>query len=239
MAKNSSTDILSDSIYQFKIHLVDFSPQIWRRFQVRSSTNIAELHYVIQLIMGWSDTHLNCFKIYGRDYGVYHDGGLSFTDDPMEVRLMDLRLRKNQKFIYEYDFTEDWGHEIRLENILPADPSMAHPVCLDGKRACPPEDIGGSRYYPTFLTNLSHLQLELFRYFGQIVYAQDPENMGRFSESVENDSRSAWENRYFNPERFDKKETDGFLEELYQKKGATLMDLDGAFQDILLDTQWY
>jgi hypothetical protein len=76
--------------------------------------------------------------------------------------------------------------------------------------------------------------LELFRYFGQIIYAQNPESMGRFSESVENDSRSAWENRYFNPERFVKTEINGFLAQLYQNKGSTHEQLQRAFQEI----QW-
>lgn len=96
-----------DALYQFKIHIKGISPMIWRRFIVWDDTTIAELHYVVQLIMGWQDTHLNCFKIYGKDYGVYHSGGLTFCDHPMEVHLCDLSLRPNTKFSYEYDFTEE------------------------------------------------------------------------------------------------------------------------------------
>lgn len=81
---------------------------IWRRFIVRADTTIAELHFIVQLIMGWSDTHLNCFKIYGKEYGVTYIGGLMFSDHPMKVCLKDLRPYINWKFTYEYDFNDNW-----------------------------------------------------------------------------------------------------------------------------------
>jgi hypothetical protein len=56
-----------DPIYQLKIVLTGISPMIWRRLLVRSSTTIAELHYIIQIAMGWEDEHLNRFHIYGKD----------------------------------------------------------------------------------------------------------------------------------------------------------------------------
>ncbi len=46
-----------------KIYLVGISPMIYRRFQIRGDTNMAELHYIIQIIMGWEDVHLNRFYI--------------------------------------------------------------------------------------------------------------------------------------------------------------------------------
>jgi hypothetical protein len=107
---------------------------IWRRFIVRADTTIAELHFINQLIMRWSDSHLNCFKIYGKDYGVAHIGGMMFSDHPMTVGLQDLRLRFNGKFTYEYDFTEDWKYLIRLEKILTFYPAFQYPVCIAGKR---------------------------------------------------------------------------------------------------------
>jgi Plasmid pRiA4b ORF-3-like protein len=41
----------------------------------------------IQIAMGWSDSHLHRFHIHGKDYGVAHEGGLTFSDDPEHVRL--------------------------------------------------------------------------------------------------------------------------------------------------------
>lgn len=44
--------------------------------------------------MGWEDDYFNCFKINRQENEVYHDGGLEFVDDPMEVCLSDLKLKR-------------------------------------------------------------------------------------------------------------------------------------------------
>jgi len=76
-------------IYQFKIFILNISPMIWRRIKVRSDSTIADLHYIIQIAMGWTDTHLNRFIIHGKQYGISKIGGMHFSDNPEEVRLSD------------------------------------------------------------------------------------------------------------------------------------------------------
>jgi hypothetical protein len=75
-------------VYQFKVVLRGISPMIWRSLLLRSDHSIADLHYTIQIAMGWSDSHLHRFRIHGKDYGVAHEGGLTFSDDPDGVRLV-------------------------------------------------------------------------------------------------------------------------------------------------------
>jgi hypothetical protein len=82
-------------------------------------------------------------RIQGREYGVWHDGGLGFRDNPRHVRLADLGLRVRERFLYEYDFTDGWQHDVRVEQILPIEPGRSYPVCIGGRRAAPPEDCGG------------------------------------------------------------------------------------------------
>jgi Plasmid pRiA4b ORF-3-like protein len=50
-------------IYQLKISILDISPTIWRRVKVRSGSTIADLHYIIQIAMGWKDSHLHRFNL--------------------------------------------------------------------------------------------------------------------------------------------------------------------------------
>jgi hypothetical protein len=38
-----------------------------------------------------------------------------------------------------------------VEQILSPQKDMQYPCCMDGKRACPPEDVGGVRGYAEFL----------------------------------------------------------------------------------------
>ena len=134
-------------IYQLKVWLQGISPMVWRRLLVRSDSTIADLHYTIQIAMGWSDVHLNRFHIHGQDFGVYHDGGICFADNPEKVLLSAFGFRTRERFLYEYDFGDEWLHEVRIEKRLPLDPKKTYPVCIDGKHAAPPEDFGGAQAY--------------------------------------------------------------------------------------------
>src|SRR5712692_4309979 len=131
------------SVYQLRVVLRGVSPLIWRRLLVRSDTTIAALHMTLQTALGWTDEHLNRFVMHGREYGVSHDGGIGFRDNPRHVRLANLGLRVCERFLYEYDFTDGWQHDVRLEQILPLEPGRHYPVCIGGRRAAPPEDCGG------------------------------------------------------------------------------------------------
>lgn len=134
-------------VYQLKVVLRGISPMIWRRLLLRSDQSIADLHYAIQIAMDWSDSHLHRCHIHGRDYGVAHEGGIMFADDPEKVRLADFKLRRRERFLYEYDFYDNWEHEVRLEKLLPWNPRRLFPVCTGGQRLAPPEDCGGARVY--------------------------------------------------------------------------------------------
>jgi hypothetical protein len=116
---------------------------IWRRLLVRSDSTIADLHYTLQIAFGWSDGHLNQFHIHGQDFGVYHDGGVSFSTHPDEVRLCDFQFRINERFRYDYDFGDGWQHEVRIEARFALDDKRIYPRCIGGQRRAPPEDCGG------------------------------------------------------------------------------------------------
>lgn len=135
---------MAQEIYQLYVRLKKISPRIWRRILVSSDTSIADLHYYMQIIMGWEGIHLHQFKIRGKSYGIYHAGGMSFSDDPRRVYLKDFEFHLNEKFMYQYDFIANWEHEIRVEKLLSAEPKKLYPRCINGKRAGPPEDCGGT-----------------------------------------------------------------------------------------------
>src|SRR5215216_3370329 len=89
-------------IYQLRIRLDRISPLIWRRLLVTDATTIAELHAIIQVAFGWSDSHLHQFVIHGKHYGIAYLGGISFADNPDQVHLADFRFRTGERFTYEY-----------------------------------------------------------------------------------------------------------------------------------------
>jgi hypothetical protein len=109
-------------VYQLRAVLRGISPLIWRRLLVRSDSTVAQLHEVLQIAFGWDDEHLNRFEIRGREYAAYRDGNGMIGIDARDVRLCDLKLRRLERFVYEYDFGDSWIHDLRLETTLPLNP---------------------------------------------------------------------------------------------------------------------
>lgn len=138
-------------IYQLKISLRFIRPAIWRRVQVASDVTLAKLHRIIQAAMGWYDSHLHQFIGGESYYGVPSREDLSEVKDEKKVRLAEILSSPGRKMVYEYDFGDGWEHAIVLEKVLTPDSKTRYPLCLDGARACPPEDCGGVPGYANFL----------------------------------------------------------------------------------------
>lgn len=144
----------AQSIYQLKITLKDYRPPIWRRVQIRSDITLAQLHWVIQFSMGWTNSHLHSFTIQGIEYGVpMPEFGFDEIDlwDERPVKLSKVISGEAFKFSYLYDFGDSWEHNILVEKVLEADPEINYPICIKARRACPPEDCGGVWGYRNFL----------------------------------------------------------------------------------------
>jgi len=131
------------AVYQLRVYLRKISPMIWRRLLVRSDSSVADLHYALQIVMNWTDFHLHQFHIRGKRYGVARLEGPWFQDRAEDVRLNRFQFRLRERFLYEYDFFDQWEHEIRIEQILPFDSQKQYPICIGGANAAPPEDCGG------------------------------------------------------------------------------------------------
>jgi hypothetical protein len=147
----------SKSVYQIKVTLLDSMPSIWRRFLVADTTTLSQLHDILQIVMGWTNSHLHHFIIDGEFYGkpLDDDFGSMRTNDETRFKLNQLVSGKGLRFGYEYDFGDSWEHELIVEKILRAEKSSDRPVCIAGKRACPPEDVGGVWGYQDFLKTIS------------------------------------------------------------------------------------
>jgi len=130
-------------VYQLRVYLRKISPVIWRRLLVRSDRSVADLHYILQIVMNWTDFHLHQFRIRGKRYGVARLEGPWFQDRAEDVLLNRFQFRPRERFLYEYDFFDQWEHEIRIEQILPFDAKKQYPICIGGANAAPPEDCGG------------------------------------------------------------------------------------------------
>ncbi|MGL5636402.1 MAG: plasmid pRiA4b ORF-3 family protein [Bacteroidales bacterium] len=135
-------------IYQLKVILTGSSPLIWRRLLVSSMIKLDELHDVVQISMGWEDYHLFQFVSDGVSYQLPDEEDFTWNDETtvncQGVLLNTLLKKPGDELIYNYDFGDDWQHQIILEKILsPQEVESKIPICVDGENECPPEDCGG------------------------------------------------------------------------------------------------
>ncbi|MBC5801356.1 MAG: plasmid pRiA4b ORF-3 family protein [Candidatus Eremiobacteraeota bacterium] len=137
--------------YRLKITLRGTKPPVWRRILVPSSTTLPKLHRIFQAAMGWTDSHLHAFRVGDIQYGTPDPEFGAGMRSERSVRLADIARAVRARFVYWYDFGDDWTHDVLVEDVRPIDEGVKLPTCLDGKRACPPEDVGGVYGYVQFL----------------------------------------------------------------------------------------
>ncbi len=196
VGKEKILDKENGKVYQFKITLKGIRPPIWRRFQVKSGITFHELHKTIQVVMGWHDYHLYCFT-FGRgwdelrieepdEYGGFTIEGENL--DSRKTRVDAVFTSEKEKCLYEYDFGDGWEHELLLEKILEPEGGVEYPVCIKGRRACPPEDCGG-----------------VYGYYELIEIINNPRH-------PEYEGTMEWLGGDFDPEEFDLEEVNQLLE---------------------------
>jgi hypothetical protein len=145
-------------VYQFRITLEDIKPPVLRRILVPEIYTFWDLHIAIQDVMGWSDCHLHQFQIIDHRIGAKVNIGIpDEEDDYYEIlpgwkqKIADFFSPYNKTADYIYDFGNNWQHSVLLERTLLRENGIVYPLCIEGKRACPPEDIGGTGGYEKFL----------------------------------------------------------------------------------------
>lgn len=158
-SKKSKAAQATGTIYQLKITLKDIRPPIWRRVLV-PDCSLDEVHEIIQVAMGWENYHLYDFEVGGERYTDPRGMDDLDMEDASRARLSGIIPKEKFKFSYTYDFGDDWKHEVLVEKILLLEAGQKYPVCVDGKRACPPEDVGGPWGYEEFVDAIRDPQHE-------------------------------------------------------------------------------
>lgn len=178
-----------------QIHVVieDIEPPVWRRLIVPLDVTLAQLHFVLQAAMGWTDSHMHEFDVGGLSYGGIEALSAERTDDDArvydadEVRMRDFSRKPGTSFTYVYDFGDNWRHTVTLEKLVAVKPAPKVATCMDGARCCPPEDAGGPHGYFEFL---------------RVLLSPEPD------EIEEQRHLKRWSGGRFDPERFDVAKTD-------------------------------
>lgn len=139
-------------VYELHVELEDIQPRIWRKILVPGSIKLSNLHELLQLVMGWNNSHLHSFQF----------GKRVFSGRPAELE--DLKMLDESgytlesvldellsEFIYDYDFGDSWRHLIQPKLVSKPNSKWFYPLCIAGERAAPPDDVGGTQGYLDFL----------------------------------------------------------------------------------------
>ena len=147
----------TDAVFQIKMTLQGIEPPIWRRIQTKDCT-LDDLHALIQVTMGWEFEHLYRFNIGGVEFADLDMMNDEDVEDACGTRLSEVIPVENRRprFQYEYDFGDEWIHQLIVEERFPPEKGVRYPICVAGQRACPPEDCGGPWSYPDFLEAVSN-----------------------------------------------------------------------------------
>lgn len=143
------------TVYTLDVRLRDISPPIWRMIEIAGSSTLEDLHFALQVAMGWTNSHLHQFTIGDALYGMADVDEADDLDleDECQFRLQDL-VKRGDSFLYEYDFGDNWEHEVTVKQVAKIAKSP-QPRCIGGARACPPEDCGGTGGYESLLQVLA------------------------------------------------------------------------------------
>ena len=164
--------------YELKVVLKNIEPPIWREVTVPEDTILHQLHQMLQVVMGWTNSHLYLFDVGGRMYGEPSAEWEFEVRDSTRTTLEEIVSHNSPSFLYEYDLGDSWMHEITVQRTV-EDAAEGRPRCTGGARACPPEDCGGPGGYEYFLEAMT-----------------DPEH-------EEHLSMLKWAGGDFDPEEFD------------------------------------
>jgi hypothetical protein len=148
MTKKKAKSETAPKILELHIELNYIEPKVWRKFLVEDSTTMHELHEILQVVMGWMNSHLFMFKnkklvISEPSPEDPWSDAIDFKDAD-KVKVGDIFKKKGDHITYEYDFGDSWTHTVRLEKVVATNSlQFALPRCISGENACPPEDCGG------------------------------------------------------------------------------------------------
>jgi hypothetical protein len=162
--------------FQIRVELVDIEPLIWRRIHVPVAISLETFHDVLQIAFGWQNSHLHDFEVGEVRFGMADVEDELFSVDERGAPLGAV-ARVGSVFLYRYDFGDDWEHTVTVERFIEGGARTLE--CLDGARACPPEDSGGTSGYAALLEGLADPQHE------------------------EHDDMRRWVGRRFDSEKFD------------------------------------
>jgi len=145
--------VSKSKIYELYVELEYIEPTVWRRLLVPAVITLPKLHDLLQLAMGWTNSHLHSFTFGTKTFAPAE------VDDFENLNMLNERRQTLEAalgdslraFIYEYDFGDSWRCRIAVKPLARPNAEWQFPLCSGGARAAPPDDVGGPGGYEEFL----------------------------------------------------------------------------------------
>jgi hypothetical protein len=144
---------LSD-IARLSVEIDDVTPRVVRVVEVPADIRLDDLHFVLQIAIGWQNGHPFEFRIGDKLWGSQDRDAEAGRTPPEQATLADI-LAAGDSFKYDYVLGEDWEHTVRLEARTAAHPAISYPQLVSAEGRCPPADIGGPIGYETYLRSIA------------------------------------------------------------------------------------
>jgi hypothetical protein len=141
-------------IARLTVEIDDVTPRVRRCLEVPVDIRLDDLHFVLQIAIGWQNGHPFEFRIGDNVWGLPDRDA---ETDPLpadHATLADI-LARGGRFKYDYVLGEDWEHSVTLHSRMSAQPGMRYPHLVSAEGRCPPADIGGPVGYETYLRSIA------------------------------------------------------------------------------------
>ena len=124
------------NVYIFK---VSYGRNVWRRIKISSANSLHHLHEAIQDAFAFDNDHSYAFFMDGKPWSQNAYWERNTGDSPFADRatIGKLELVKGQKFIYLFDFGDEWTFTVGVDEILHSDVPPARPVVVEKKGDAP------------------------------------------------------------------------------------------------------
>jgi len=100
----------SQPIYQFYAELDDYTPKIWRRFQVTGNITVARLGYIIMTMFEMQASHLFCVDVMFKKNFSRHMAAL-FTPDQIDEIFSSDEAKEVYRYEVQNELTADFDSE--------------------------------------------------------------------------------------------------------------------------------
>jgi Plasmid pRiA4b ORF-3-like protein len=141
-------------IARLSVEIDDVTPRVVRVVEVPIDIRLDDLHFVLQIAIGWQNGHPFEFRTGDAVWGLQDREADSSPLPPERATLADI-LAHGDTFKYDYVFGEDWQHIVTLQSRNAAQPDMRYPYLVSAEGRCPPADIGGPVGYETYLHSIA------------------------------------------------------------------------------------